>query len=193
MGVMYRSEVPSSGVFGVRTLATTRRSPANVPYVVDNLWEWKRPDGFPSRRYSAFASPRPELALESGPKGGQAYRVELREASRIAQVDVRDSRDHNDCKSLTRLLTQLLGQPWLDGVMSVKQDAGRLFIPCLTKAEIDDLFSASPLANARADMWFAIRYWEDVRLVQAFEPWPFENGEVFFTADQWRLVNLYIG
>lgn len=35
----------------------TVRPPGNIPYVVVNLWEWKRPLAFPNRRFSAFDSP----------------------------------------------------------------------------------------------------------------------------------------
>jgi hypothetical protein len=46
----------------------TRRPPGNVPYVVDNLWEWVREKDYPeypNRRQSKFASPTPEQALRS--------------------------------------------------------------------------------------------------------------------------------
>lgn len=41
----------------------TRRTPGNVPYLVDNLWEYLRSENFPSRRHAVYASPTPELAL----------------------------------------------------------------------------------------------------------------------------------
>lgn len=48
----------------------TMRPPGNVPYVVDNLWEWKRPERCADRRRSAFGSPRADLARKSGPEDG---------------------------------------------------------------------------------------------------------------------------
>ena len=61
--------------------ATTSRPPGNVPYYVDNIWEWLRPEGAPSRRKAAFASPTPELAA-AGAQGNvaDAWCVELVEA-----------------------------------------------------------------------------------------------------------------
>lgn len=40
-----------------------RRLPSNIPYLVDNLLEFARPQEKPSRRHSVYASPTPELAL----------------------------------------------------------------------------------------------------------------------------------
>lgn len=189
MGVMYRAEFPDSEVYATRSSATTRRAPANVPYLVDNLWEWKRPRDFPSRRFSVFASPLAELALKSAGEGRRAYRVELLGEACIAQVNVPDSKDHPDCRTLRGLVKQLLGQSWIDAALSAKLDAGRLFIPCLTDTELDELFSTSRLREVKTQLWNGINYWEDVRLVHEAEPWPYPNGELFFKADNWRLVD----
>lgn len=37
----------------------TKRVPNNVPHIIDNLWEMFRTEEFPSRRFSAYASPTP--------------------------------------------------------------------------------------------------------------------------------------
>src|SRR5215468_6363143 len=74
------------------------RPPLKVPYVVDNLWEWVRPECYPSRRFSAFASPQPDLAKEQGAKEGGVYRVEFRGHRRICQLKgYRNAKDHPDC------------------------------------------------------------------------------------------------
>lgn len=185
---LYRSEVPNSDTLAPRGPLATRRIPAYVPYLVDNLWEWKRPEELPSRRHAVFASPSPELAVKSGPAGGQVFRVDMQGPANVAQVCVSDSRDHRECKSLSRILKELLGQNWIDADLHVKQDAGRLYIPGLSKAEIDQLFAAGVLSQLRQRVWEAIRYWDDVRIVGPNESWPSPDGEVFFVADQWALL-----
>jgi hypothetical protein len=62
---LYRCEQSDAEHANPRRKCLTRRPPSNVPYIVDNLWEWKRPEGYPNRRYSVFCSPSPEIARES--------------------------------------------------------------------------------------------------------------------------------
>ena len=69
-----------------RHYRTTMRPPKNIPYLVDNLWEWKRPKEYPCRRFSVFASPSEEIALKSGKAGGTVFRVEFNGKYRICQV-----------------------------------------------------------------------------------------------------------
>lgn len=83
----------------------TARIPTNVPYIVDNLWEWLRPQGMPSRRHAVYASPSVELALAnaSAPLAeGERYSIcrVLVESSliKIAQLNVRDAREHPDIR-----------------------------------------------------------------------------------------------
>jgi hypothetical protein len=64
----------------------TMRPPGNVPYVVDNLWEWKRPKGYPNRRCSVFANPDPETAGKSGAAGGTVFRVEFEGEFNLCQL-----------------------------------------------------------------------------------------------------------
>ncbi|MBM9536745.1 hypothetical protein [Desulfobulbus alkaliphilus] len=76
----------------------TMRPPGNVPYIVDNLWEWQRPLTFPCRRFSAYASPTPELALQSGPKNGKVFRLEFLDLPKIAHLKgYADSKYHPEC------------------------------------------------------------------------------------------------
>jgi hypothetical protein len=77
------------------------RPPENVPYIVDNLWECKRPEAFPNRRFSVFASPQPQLALESDPENGTVFKVELQGQLKLYQVTkYRDAKLHLDYKKL---------------------------------------------------------------------------------------------
>lgn len=85
------------------------RIPSNVPYVVDNLWEWLRPEDMPSRRHAIYASPTPELALANASAAlapGEIYvacRVIVAPAHiRVAQLAVRDAREHPDIRTVSR-------------------------------------------------------------------------------------------
>jgi hypothetical protein len=188
MLAIYRSERPQPEQFLPRTRQTIARAPANVPYLVDNLWEWKRPLQFPCRRFSVFASPTPEMALKTGPAGGRACRLELSGEFVIAQIRARESKKHTECGTLRKLLFSLLGQSWLEDSLEAKLDAGRLFIPCLSAAEVEHIFSRGPLRNFKDNMWRAIRYWEEATLIEGTESQLNSGGEVFFEADGWRCM-----
>ena len=71
----------------ISTPYPTRRQPGNVPYLVDNLWAWTRPEGYPDRRQSAYASPTPEQAKASAlEKDPTAYRVAFQGDYTLAQL-----------------------------------------------------------------------------------------------------------
>ncbi len=169
------------------------RPPHNVPYIVDNLWEWKRPQGYPSRRYSAFASPQPALAREAGPKGGTPCSVQLNGRYTLSQlIGWRDARDHPDCDLLRRLLIDKLGQEWIASEMGEKAEIGRLWMPCLEKADMNRLFdTAGILKELSADLYDAIGYWDTVVLIDSAEKIPDPEGELFFEArDGYYLTRL---
>lgn len=42
----------------------SERIPLNVPYLVDNIWEWLRPDNMPKRRRSVYASPKKRVGFK---------------------------------------------------------------------------------------------------------------------------------
>ena len=174
----------------------TMRPPGNVPYVVDNLWEWKRPDHYPNRRYSAFASPKKEKALTSAGENSIAYRVSLLGNYKLCQLignkdftNNEDSKFHPDCINLRKLLLSKLDQPWIDNDLHAKSDVGRLWIPCLRKEEVDTLFEKlDMLRKIRQEIFDSITYWDDVVLISQEEPIPDKTGEIFFEAfDGYRL------
>ena len=188
---LYRVERAGNNEGGARRKPQRMRLPRNVPYVVDNLWEWKRPGGHPCRRFSVYASPTPALARESGPKAGRLYRVEFPNGARplIGQLSARDSKLHPDRDILPRLLVERLPDGWIDGSMEKKANAGRLWMPCLRGEEVERLFCSSPLSDCREEIWKSITYWEEVKIVPAHsDSWPYPEGEVFFEADEWILV-----
>ena len=169
----------------LRKRQNTKRRPGNVPFVVDNLWEgkrWKDYPDYPSRRFSVFASPRKELAEKSGPKGGTVYQIDLVGEFKLCQVrGHRDSKEHQECRSLPKKLLEKLGQEWLDGNLEQKEQAGRLWLPCLDGDEVEALFDTVPsLRDMRDDVWKAIQYWETLDLIadptEVLNP----DGEMFF-------------
>ena len=159
------------------------RPPGNVPYVVDNLWEWKRPEGFPNRRFSVFASPQPELALECGSGDGMVFQVELQGKFNLCQVSKYvDSKKHPDCKELRQLLFRKLLHPnWADETMEEKEEVGRIFLPCLTKDEMELLFrDVKELREIRDQLYDAITYWDDVAILSKETEISDDQGEIFF-------------
>lgn len=167
----------------------TMRAPGNVPYIVDNLWEWSRPEGFPCRRHAAYASPSPQLALQSGPEGGKIYLIEFFGEVKIAQLKgFSDSKEHPDCKLLKKTLINLLKEStedwWLDWDLEKKKEFGQLWMPCLRKREVEHLFANVPeLHNIRSQISSAITYWNDVELIDVDqESFPDKEGEIFFEA-----------
>jgi hypothetical protein len=165
----------------------TMRPPANVPYLVDNLWELTRPKNYPNRRHSVFASPTPELALEAA-GGGTVYTVEFKGKYKLCQVkNSKDSRYHPDCKSLKKFLPRLyknrFEQDWINSKLSEKEDFGKLWIPCLTRDELNFLFGSNEkLRKIKKDICNAVTYWNDVVLIKNGNGLPDPEGELFFEA-----------
>ncbi len=84
---LYRSIKAKNGTFKLNyDFKHTMRAPGNVPYIIDNMWEWLRSEDYPNRRFSAYASPSQELALQSGNPDGKAFYVEFPGAVKIAQL-----------------------------------------------------------------------------------------------------------
>ena len=86
----------------------TRRAPGNVPYLIDNLWEWMRPERMPNRRHAVFASPTANLAMEgAGAPAGNETNVGIVEfvgVANVAQVSVSDARMHPDVRTLRNVV-----------------------------------------------------------------------------------------
>jgi len=187
---IFRAVSANTEIKQIQLYRHTMRTPENVPYVVDNLWEWKRPDHYPNRRYSAFASPKKEQALSSAGENSIAYRVSLLGEYKLCQLkgnkdlaNNKDSKYHPDCNKLRRLLLTKLDQPWIDNDLDEKSDIGRLWIPCLKKEEVDTLFEkADVLRKIRQEIFDSITYWEDVVLIGQEDPIPDKTGEIFFEA-----------
>lgn len=168
----------------------SRRPPGNVPYVVDNLWEWKRPEGFPNRRHSLFASPKPELARKYSQYGdnGVIYAVEPLGECLLAQIKEEDARYHKDCRNLTKSLIRLLGKGWADKLVEEKDPIAALWVPCLEKQEVEGLLKIEPLASIREELWDSITFWETAKIFALGKPLPFGEGEIMMESEAWKLI-----
>ncbi|MFZ5564386.1 MAG: hypothetical protein ACOZBW_10055 [Thermodesulfobacteriota bacterium] len=192
---LYRAITPRDGEYILNhPYKTTQRPPTNVPYVVDNLWEWQRPEEMPCRRLAAYASPTPESALDSvsGP-GKKAFRIEFTGACKLAQLKkYADSKEHPECSSLKKLLISAMERDWPGLPLDQKQSAGQLWMPCLSKSEVNTLFETDQrLLTIKDKMIAAIQYWQGVELLTLeSERLPDPGGEIFFEAlDGYRLVD----
>jgi len=195
---IYRSEKVGLQLNTLNPPRPTMRLPGNVPYVVDNLWEWQRPEGYPNRRNSVYASPCPKLASELGREGGQIYRVNVCGNSKIAQLQgYTDSKFHPDCKDLKKGILRLLGISgkdsfWHRASLSEKEAIGRLWIPGLTKDQVEELFSTvSGLNDIKDSVAGLIRYWKDVKLIHEGIAAD-STGEIFFESDQGYTLSAHI-
>lgn len=165
------------------------RPPGNVPYVIDNLWEWARPAGLPSRRGCAYASPTPELAWQNAKHrpDNQLVALRFRPEAVVVQASVDDARYHPDCQpALRQHLFELLGgrqSPSLP--VAQKLAAAPLFLPTLSRNELNELLGAGGALAAIADeLRPLITFWNTVRRVDlSADTLPSPTGEVFFSTD----------
>jgi len=171
----------------------TVRIPTNVPYVVDNLWEWMRPDAMPSRRHAIYASPTPALALKNASSpllDGEHYvacRVHTEpEGIRIAQLQVKDAREHSDIKIFARFIAKF-SQEITQSSIDERQLYAPLFAPGLARCELEELRESSAMVA------YACRY-----AINHFTLWssassePADHeGELFFEPSEggsYRLI-----
>ncbi len=174
------SQIENAGK-GLRRQSTVR-IPSNVPYIVDNLWEWLRPENMPSRRHAIYASPTAELALAnaSAPlRDGELYiacRVVVDPGHvRIAQLPVRDAREHPDIRVVAKWVSGH-GQALVALDPAQKQRMAPLFMPGLGRDEVEGLRDADSLVaevchcfKATSTFWGA-----------ATTPVASSEGELFF-------------
>jgi len=189
---MYRLDQAGSENHNPHAAKPTRRAPGNVPYVVDNLWEWSRPEGFPSRRHCVCASPRAQLAQQlGGTGGGRVFTIENLVGAKVAQIPQQDARYHPDATSLHKTLVKLLDPAWIGGneYVGEKLAIAPLWMPCLPRDKAEALFKDHQrLADIEQDLRDAIEFWDDTRLVSSGRNWPFTDGEIFFEAASWCLT-----
>lgn len=165
------------------------RLPANVPYFVDNLWEFTRPGDKPSRRHAVYASPTVELALDGAAGVGRprdgfiACRVEFSAPPRMCQLSVADARYHRDLRTLQQAaherLTKLV-QSGLDARLALAP----LFLPGLTRDELSGLMTGNAALREFVESLAAIvTVWSDVPDTA--------TGELFFELDEGNSYRLH--
>jgi hypothetical protein len=184
--VLYRAELRSKLKTGVTiTRFNGRRLPSNVPFAVDNIWEYTRPATLPSRRHSVYASPTPELALAGASQGSAnrddyvVCRLELVGNPRVLQIDVEDARYHRDVEAVQReILRRLRVGDWALAPLEHKLALAPLFLPGVTQAELQQASERHALlaeviegAAAQVTIWTP-------------PPAPNAHGEIFFELDE---------
>jgi len=189
MPKLYRLDAARADAKNPYSKLPTRRPPGNVPYLVDNLWEWARPSSFPNRRHSIYASPTPELARSAGGTiNGQVFWVEVKsQDGQVCQISQPDAKDHPDVKALPKLLNAKLGADWINGPSHLKQKISPLWAPCLLAEEVEELFSSTVLAPLRQQILGAISFWQGARLVVEHAQLPYPEGEIFFETQEYHL------
>lgn len=169
---------------------TSRRVPGNVPYVVDNLWEWLRPKEFPSRRMAAYASPSPELALAcvattAAPRSDFVVTtVTFPGQVKIAQLLQKDAREHPDLKELPKAILRFLGSDWVSQAYRSRLDIAPLFLPVISSDEVEETINRIPRGNElRESIRTKSKFWQDARLLTvSCSHLDFPEGEIFFEA-----------
>lgn len=155
------------------------RIPKNVPYVVDNLWEWLRPDHMPSRRYAIYASPSIELALWNASAGDGdfvACKINFdRSKVKVAQLMVEDARNHPDIRLLSNIISGY-GSVMANASFEKRRDIGILFTPGISREDLN-LLRTSVIEVNEICREFAQKstFWNEAAM-DIFE----HSGEVFF-------------
>lgn len=145
-----------------------QRLPGNVPYLVDNLWEFTRPEGKPSRRRAVYASPTAELALDCANAGALSRdkyvpcEVAFQTRSEVFQLSVSDARYHPDLKRVQKLVHGKLAN-WSERGLDSKLVLAPLFLPGTTREELRvamdnnaELRAIVEEAAAAVTMWFDV-------------------------------------
>lgn len=181
---MYRA-VPRAGhdPRQQHTCLTTQRMPGNIPYFVDNIWEWLRPAGAPSRRHAVYASPTVELALDNASAGRLprhdyvACEILLcADAVKIAHLGVSDARQHQDIHRLLTIATTLAAG-FADGPVADKARFAPLFLPGVRQDEITAFFQSGKAPEGLEQrLRAACAFWDTATL----QVNPQCNGEMFF-------------
>jgi hypothetical protein len=152
----------------------------NVPYVVDNVWEWLRPDYYPSRRHAAYASSTPELALQNASSVGnnQADYIvcELTMNNKdvaLAHIPVTDARLHKDIGKIQRHIASYLGKDFSNLSFKEKMEHAVLYLPSMSQHELNEYFIQHPiLAN---DLKNISTFWQEAESSPQNH-----DGELFF-------------
>jgi hypothetical protein len=155
------------------------RLPSNVPYVVDNLWEYLRPADMPCRRNAVYASPSAELAVRCAVQPSTplptAYVVAITGPYRVAQLDVEDAREHADLRAV-RAMVQERQREWAELPWETRPRLGILFAPGATKADWERVTGEDAIVSVVvAELSSLSTFW-----ASAHAPVASSSGELFF-------------
>lgn len=160
----------------------TKRAPSNIPYLVDNIWEWMRPSTMPSRRTSVYASPQKELALKYATSNDYVCSIKFEKNVNMVQLtDYQDAKLHPEVKSIPKLILNHLGQNWLDSDLVGKKELGQLFIPLLSKDEADFILSTPEMQLLKISLIDHVNFWNDIKTID--DQIELTDGELFFYAE----------
>jgi hypothetical protein len=183
---MYRA-VPKEGFDAnkIYMRQSTRRTPTNVPYLVDNIWEFLRPDYAPSRRHAAYASPTPELALANASAVGadpslyEVCEILVKGEVLLAHLQVTDARLHEDVSRIVRHVAKAHGAPFADLPIEEKAVHAALYLPGVSDDELGAYFcrrvQGEQLRWELQHTRNLCTFWKDA----SYEPQD-HNGELFF-------------
>lgn len=160
----------------------SRRIPKHIPYVVDNFWEWARPEGYANRRQCAYGSQSAANARQFG--SGEIYRLEFLGDHQVCQLKgYGDAKYHPDVQGVKKAVFELLGgYDWSNQSLEAKTVAGRLYIPGLSAEEVDQILEEGGIdEEKKVSLRKNISFWNDVDLVGDLENFPDPEGEIFFT------------
>lgn len=155
-----------------------RRLPGNVPYFVDNLWEFTRPDHLPSRRHALYARPTPELALQNASAaasdGYVACRIVFREPPLLYQLPVQDARLHEDIGVLQKYVNRMLVD-WSGATLPERQALSTLFLPGTANDELASAMAENDFLREIVDTARGlITFWNSNQVALT------SDGELFF-------------
>ena len=168
------------------------RLPSNVSYVVDNLWEYLRPNHLPSRRHAVYASPTPELALQCATPPDRdvdlgVYEVMIDGPFSMVQLQIEDARHHRDIAAVAKTLQKVI-PALLSASLEERQVASLFFMPGCSKSDWALAVEQSPVAaDFSAATCAQSTFWNEITT----EPTDVA-GELFFqlgAGSSYQLIN----
>lgn len=160
-----------------------RRLPSNIPYMVDNLWEFTRPAERPSRRHAVYASPSLELALTYAVAGGAARsayvacEIKFQKSPTYIQLPVEDAKLHPDVLMLQQFVNRKLGS-WSALALDRKIELAPFFLPGIVRSELLEAMDASGLlAEIVNEAAARVTFWWPQGVIK-------DTGELFFEIDE---------
>jgi hypothetical protein len=178
MNILYRGLAKIDYTDNVIMPLNTKRFPTNIPYIIDNVWEWLRPDDMPSRRFSTYASPHKELAKKYANDSSVICTVSFINRYQAVQIiDYEDAKLHPDIKLIAKIINEELSNSWFNS--DIKNKFGfPLYLPSLDKEEVAFVLNEFPLIKER--IISESTFWKSVFNINDLDK--LTSGEVFFHA-----------